>query len=316
MYSLFKRGVAMKIELNNSFIQNKSIEFQSIFQPLSGLNRESLEEAMTFVNASSFKEALKKSYNISSPRIVSFCQEKLFPKTNIFSIDYFIAIDTVNKIFTRSNKLNHNDFIQVLERRDLLAMLYPYYNERIRISHVINEIYPSNQVKTILENSSLYCNIADLTSMFLQNDEYFKNVFNRMSSKDKNSLDKCHDICAKHITAITQKNYSLNQESHYSAVVNLGIIDKEYRFLIPQTHHDLVLWGSKLGHCIGASMYAQGAARGEKLLLGIEDRTQIRYALEIVDKRIVQIEGASKSRPPELIMNKIRTKLKEQNLID
>ena len=308
----------VKLRLKKSFTEKSEVFLDSYFEQEQELSEDMLELIRKFLSYGSIKEALKSHFKIKSSQVVNFCQDNMIRKNGnqvCLNVDYFCIIESLSYIFSRGDKFNHSDFMEVIKSHKTLAVLSPFYSEARRLDKFLKDNFTPSQIKTVLLNTQEYAEIRDLTGMYFQEEELYKRVLKNISFKDKQDLVLCHDILAEHVKNIKLENFELKQETHYPQISELGGLDKEYSFSIPKSHKDLVVWGTELGHCIGAKMYADQAYNGVSLLIGIKKEDQIKYTLEIRNRKINQIQGFSRSRPSDSLMKKIKQELTNKNLL-
>lgn len=292
----------------------------SFFFSIEDLDEVIAQEVHDFLKHTSLKEALKEQMGISSAQITSFVNQVIFTETKDcveLNLNYYLIVDVLATIFLQQAKPNPDAFLKALSQRKLIAMIAPLYNRKLHLQKFLNDNFSEEKKLEILQNSSRQDQISDMLSMYMQNDEFFKEYLSKKSFKEIASFGDCHDLLAMQMSKITQENFDLKQETHYPVLKNLDnqLFSGTHRLVVPQTHHDLVVYGNLLGHCIGSKHYAEAAYKGKCVLLAIVDNNRLKYTLEIVNKHITQIQGQSRSYPPKEIESKLRKTLEDAGLI-
>ncbi len=301
-----------------SAYEKKKIQ-TSLFFDFQDATEEVVLEISSFFCHESLKKALKERFGVSSPNVTSFVQEKLFEIEEdkiLLNLNYYLAVDVLAHCFLKQEKPNHNAFIKLLENHKVLSILAPLYNYRLQIQSFLNKNFTEDQKVVLLEQSNLYDEPEDTLAMFFNHDDFFVKYLENKSFKDKDSFKKCHDLMSKEMAKLKSKNFVINQEKFFPKIANLKSVNKEYGFVNPSSHHDLVEWGQTLGHCIGSRHYAEAASMGRTLLMGIEKAGEIKYTLEIKNKALVQIQGKSGTRPMNSLLTQIKERLEEQGLLE
>lgn len=159
----------------------------------------------------------------------------------------------------------------------------------------------------------------DSVRMFWQYPEEMKALIDTQKFSSINTLVKIHDFISREATKIKQKPYDLEQHKNYPEIEicenkTLEELDS-YKLIVPKSNHDLIIWGTTLGNCVGGGVYAERAKKGQSIILGVENENQLKYCLEIVNGKISQIEGKQRMRPPTPLMKSLEKTLMKAKLI-
>lgn len=159
----------------------------------------------------------------------------------------------------------------------------------------------------------------DSVRMFWQYPEEMKALIETQKFSSINTLVKIHDFISREATKIKQKPYDLEQHKNYPEIKtcenkSLEELDS-YKLIVPKSNHDLIIWGTTLGNCVGGGVYAERAKNGQSIILGVESENQLKYCLEIVNGKISQIEGKQRMRPPTPLMKSLEKTLMKAKLI-
>lgn len=303
-----------------SHFEKKKIKTNWNFS-VSDLQESYLESIENFLKNKSLKEALKKTFNLSSNNIIKFYENNIITKDNDYiylNLNYFISIKLLSEIFLNNSDNNHNDFVKILSHKKTVALIAPLYEYSVQLNKFLNENFNNNQIADFLINSSYFDEPIDTVKMYISNDKHMNLYLKKINWIEKNSFKKCHDLLATETTKIAQKNFLLNQESFFNVSVFLNYRFKDGCFFKnPESFHDLIEYGSKLRHCIGSIDYAKRSSNGECLLLSIYDKNdKLKYTIEILKNgNIKQIQGISGQKPADSIIEEIRKLIKNNKIL-
>lgn len=287
---------------------------------MNDLDEALCEEIHQFLSHKSLKDALRESLEISSPQICDFINTNMFKETETqieLNLIYYLIADTTAQIFIRQEKPNPDGFLRVLAQRPVFAMLAPLYNRRLQLQKFLNDNFSEEKKIEVLENSTRKDEVTDLLNMYMQDDQFFKTYLEGQNFRQLSSLRHCHDLIAAQLQKLKTVNFQLKQETHWPAIKELHnkVIYKDFYLVVPDSHHDLITWGNILGHCIGGRHYAEQAYKGQSLLLGVADKSRLRFTMEIRNKHIAQIQGVSRSAPDRELQKAIDKALIEAKLL-
>lgn len=280
-----------------------------------------IEKMESFFQEHSLKDALIKHFKIASPKINDFINKELIHEENnnwIINLNYYLILDMLKAIFLEQEKPNYDGFLKTMSNNRAIAILAPYYNIREQIKSFLNDNFSESQKVSCLLNSQIDCELIDVVNMYVVHSEHMKEALKKVSWVNKDNIKKCHDIFSAENSKIEQKNFSLKQETHYniSNLINEKMSNGEY-FVSPNNFHELIQWGTLLGHCIGSLHYSKKAANGDSLLLGVfNKKDQIKYTLEISQKKLIQIQGIAGTKPDNRLMSNILSLLIKYGLIE
>lgn len=294
----------------------KVIHLRSILEQQ--LDPSTIEHLESFFAEKTLKESLKKQYNCHSPQLIEAVRELLFcEKNHQFRLDMFLALDVMSDIFLQCAESALPEFLQAVKTANIRTVLIFMYPRKPQIKQLM-DTFPAAQRLAILLNSSGYKQTADMLEMYTRNPAYFNEVLENTSLNDKNSFRKLHDLFARHNRKLAQDNFELKQEAHFPSIKKIeeADLEGEFKLVAPECYYTLVDWGAKLGHCIGGVGYAQRAKSGQCLLLGLADpkTDEIKYTMEIVGKRINQLQGYSGSAPKQAQREVLVRELKKLSL--
>ena len=290
----------------------------------------------SFFKHTSLTAALKERYGISSPRLTNLANKFLFLKNKTYlTLDgrFLDLADFAKKIYLDRETPNYSDFLDFLERSEPENFIN--YNEQSRdaipkfllsfsdaqikkwiFSKKLITKYPASikNTKYSKQTSQLY----DAAEMFSNHPEKFLECFKTKSPGEIDTLKKVHDLLNEESENFDQEDFNLNQEKHFKnleLVKNLNLTP-EYGIKVAETNHELVNWGTAMGHCVGNAGYAQEAVRGHCIIVAITYKNKPKYCVEISDKSIIQVQGKSNSKPPKIVMDQFKKEFKQVGLLD
>lgn len=307
---------ATKFPLVGTLIKDKSsLLVRNILEEQ--LDESTQNHLQSFFCEKTLKASLKKQYNCHSPQLVKAVVELLFcQKNNYFRLDMFLALDVLSELFLQEKQPALTEFVSALKCVNIRTVLIFLYPRKPQIKQMLSQFTPSQRL-TIIMNSAGYKQTTDMLYMYSKNPQYFNEMLNHLSFIEKNSFSKLHDYFAIHNKKLAERDFQLNQQIHFPNILKLNEVKMEqFEFAIPSCYYTLIDWGAKLGHCIGSLSYAEKANRGHCLLLGLIDPAsgEIKYTMEIVAKKMVQIQGYSGSSPSLKQKEMIIKELKKLNL--
>ena len=203
-----------------------------------------------------------------------------------------ISVDNVKKLYQQ--KALHQfllDNKNLAPSFHILNSVFSHFTEK-KIVNFFKKGFDSQDLKTILHGYPTVSSVLDISKHKFLTIKELKDFIQR----EKIKID-------------AGENFPLALEIHFPNLENIkDTFYKELGMLcvIPKDYHELVLWSSAMGNCIGQGTgYAKKATKGKTLLLGFSksntreeyDKNQesIHYNLEIVNGVIRQFE-AKKSR--------------------
>lgn len=275
----------------------------------------------SFFKEKSIKEALRNRYGISSERFTSLMSHRVFHRVdNIvkISIHPLLECDTLKSLFLEGPSANHSDFMDQLEKipkSNVKAISEMSSPEAIRFLRT----FTTAQLKTLLENKSTGTHILDLFRMEEPFHERLLEARKRVSFSEINSFTKLHDWVTGEVNKYEQENFSLDQEYNFKSLKKLPLVKlpEKYGIIIAQDSHELISWGSKMGHCVGGGYYAKSVKKGDIMILGITFEGDPKWCVEIDENgHICQIQGASYSRPPDKVIRSFISELKKIQVLN
>lgn len=322
----------MKLLKNRQSISTKKYYFLNEISKYSGkkvisecffemnLCLELEQEIEQFFKTKGLPESLQKHFGIKSPLFVKQVYATLIKETEkniIVNTNYYLIFDVLSKLFLDQQKPNYSLFLQAIQKREIMAQAIIMFDQRIRVAGFFRENFTDTQIFELLCCPLNLIALTDTFAMFFQNDIYFKEHLSKISFNQKNTIQKIHDIFSREMKKIQSQDFLLNQELQTPILIDLQseLIDSNIKFVCPNNYHSLIEWGQDLGHCIGSKDYSIKALTGKSILLGVFINNELKYTLEIGNQTLIQIQGKSGTRPDDLLLDKIKNRLRKYRLI-
>lgn len=295
-----------------------------LFFPFGDADPQVIKMIEDFFKYPSLKDALKNTFGISSGKVCDFVNNNIIVRSNPkqigLNLNFFLSLSTLYYVFLNQEKPNHDSFLKALGNHHVISILSNLYNHRVRLQGFMKNLTEDQKLQ-LLERSDLYDEVVDMINMYFQRDDYFSKILKDLPVERRDTFQKIHDEFAKHLAKIKAEDFTLLQEKINPKLYDLvkEPINKEFFWKVPQTHHDLIDWGAELGHCIGGRDYAMRASQGRCILLAIYKKeegkkTQLKYTIEIINKRINQAQGVSGSRPNAQLLSDMEKALQKAGI--
>jgi hypothetical protein len=247
-----------------------------------------------------------------------------------FDKNFFIRKKTVVeldfKFFTKSLWLsqifnpqdNAFDFISLLNE-DLKGLKNIYLNKNLGsyLANLLNN-FNYQQKKDLLSNlQSSYQDLNYALETYNRYTSFYQNCFKKTDFKQIHEMNLLRDFILDHEEVSSVPLENLMQENYYPEIKQVCDLTfpGDYKIKVAQTNHELINWGIEMGHCIGGEDYQIDAQEGECLLVALCLNDKPKYAVEIRDNRVIQIQGKSSSRPDRLLNVSLYKALEHFNLI-
>lgn len=262
------------------------------------------------------------------------------------SYDFLEVAVVAKELFSENGKINHDYMAKILSQFKIVTGLAHIINscniqrtveffnlfslpQKYALLESINEMIEDNEVKNESGYGYSYYSRPYIRKGHLMNDgillywkypQELKEILSNLKFTNINTLTKLHDVISKESTKIKQKPYNLEQEKHNEKLIEVNnqslVKFEDYKIIVPQTNHELAVWGGILGNCVGGGTYAEYAKMGDSIILGIKLNDELKYCMQIRNKNIVQIEGKSRSYPNEALLKSIKETLINNKLIN
>lgn len=107
------------------------------------------------------------------------------------------------------------------------------------------------------------------------------------------TLQDLHDAVSIAYRRKQNPDFPLKNDEEILVLDNVDVGDM--RIVVPKTSYELVEWGARMRNCIAS--YAKLVNGKQRFLLGISERSELKYNLEINNQTVVQFKGAGNSTP-------------------
>jgi hypothetical protein len=261
-----------------------------------------------FFKEKSLTVALKKRYNLKSPRLVNFVNTFVFDRSEnncLVDIHAIYVLDHLKSIFLEEKNENVSVFLDTLDFLTTNKSSPKYQFDKYRFSTLIEIMDSSNyrillsllkdnftvQKTQIILKDFFTCEdhpeISDMVKMYKNRTSDYKTILKQSRFEDINSFNKIHDLFASHIEKLSRPVQKINQEKNFPKLKTLEKtkIKNKYTFKVAETNHELIDWGTQMSHCVGNDDFAEDARKGKCILFALCEKDSPKYCVEIRDGR-------------------------------
>lgn len=292
IYNLFKR----------SNIFNKLVSVSYFAKKFNRKSEKSLIKSISGENSKAITRLIYKSILEDDLRLVSrkiwACQ----------AIKKFVTIDDLQKVFASKNICTDLDWFSGVvseEFSSFAKMLVSRMSRQSILKFILSEqSFHITDIKRMSEihNFEIPEKIKDL-----------KELHDDFAARQRHIFDQQRQQYALELSerqAIQQQNYPVELDERYKDLI--GLTFNGFTFDYPKTRDEFFEWGARLSNCIGG--YAWMVREKSTFVLGVIFAGNLKYALEIRGKKIIQFYGSCNSLPDPIEAEIIRSKLKEYKI--
>jgi len=228
--------------------------------------------------------------------------------------------------FLEKEKPNFSDFVETFlntsDENILLFGSHLYHSHLITISKILSLYHVDFHIKDLLcfkHEEFNRTSIKDMVEMFKKHPKVLGEHLQSLDFQDKNSFNKIHDQFVIEIECMSQENFDLKQEVNFPSLAKIhdAELPSGYQIKVAQKNHDLISWGSLLGHCVGNGSYAEDILEKNCCIISLFKDNAVKYCVEIdpKNKTIEQIQGKSNTTPEPIALKEFQDVLKSKNII-
>lgn len=314
---LVKKYYPDKFVLLNNIEQYEQVRFSPTVH-LPRISEDLWQKLDSFFQAAKLGQGVRKILGVNSKAVVKVMDQKLLIRhRGLLKVNY----DFLNYVLFLQELFNpvenSSDFGKYLVQDELWIKLAPLHeNNNLTVLIKILQWFNPVQVKKIL-GSAMPSTAITLLTLVDQNPEYFKQLIMQTDFKNVNTFAKMFKLVEEKSEYASTPLRFLNQAQHFPQVSELMTMNlpEGYEITIAQTNHDLIRWGVDMGHCIGNSGYQRDAENGRCLLFALSLKGKAKYAVEVREDEVVQIQGKSRVQPSKLLTGALYKALEHVNLI-
>jgi hypothetical protein len=296
--------------------EKKSIGFfNGLNLPIATLN--ALE---TLTKYPQLKKGVEEVLETKSKEVVKVVDTKVFPRAgNQVTMDgeYLSYLLFLKTIFCP--KTNPSDFITYLDQKKLLSLTKDFTPEyQVILSQLLN-LFTNSQKKVLLNSWSGKLHFREVLTLFNSYPLYYQNLIKETEFKEINTFLKLRDFLSAKANVASVELVNLHQATYFPSVMEMQTLTlpEDYSIIVAQTNHELIKWGVDMDHCIGGTNYQNDAAKGRCLLLALAKKGEPKYAVEVRNHRVVQIQGKSgRDVQNKLLLTSLYKALEHFNLIE
>lgn len=177
------------------------------------------------------------------------------------------------------------DYIMVLVKNLNIKQRYFLANlnkQRLKILRKIFKKYSQIRIKKLLESTDEMYLVYDMCRMF----EMYGNDL--ILPEKPASFKDIHDSFSLQSTRLETKEVCFDIKEKVKKIDGIKFADG-LEIVVPNSSNDLIQWGETMHHCIAS--YARSMKNNHCLLLGIKKDGDLKYNLEIQNKKIIQMRG-------------------------
>ena len=282
-----------------------------------------------FFQYNSLKDALTRRYGVSSSNFTKKFEKLIFARSSekvYINLNVFLYLDLLKMCFLEKEKPNFSDFVETfLNTSDENILLFGRnlnHSHLVTISKILDLYHVDFHIKDLLGFKNDQFNrteIKDMVEMFKKHPKVLGEHLQLLDFKDKNSFNKIHDQFVIKIECMSQENFDLKQEASFPSLAKIHdeILPSGYQIKVAQKNHDLISWGSLLGHCVGNGSYADDILEKNCCIISLFKDNTVKYCVEIDpnNKTIEQIQGKSGTFPEPIALKEFQDVLKSKNII-
>lgn len=265
--------------------------------------------------------ALKKVFNCDSKQMLKKFEPNFFiRKKTVVELNFQLLAQSlwIEKVF--NPEVNASDFLSALDY-DLNPVKKTIFSSVLSRSFAqILTQFNDQQKREVLNNLNLpsYKDLDIALEDYNRYTTYYNKLLLETEFKEINRLEKIINLILDHEEMASVPLSNLYQENHYPAISEVCKLSlpKNYSVIVAKTNHELITWGIDMGHCIGGEDYQEDAEAGDCLLIALALNGVPKYAVEIRDGELVQIQGKSSSRPDHLVQISLLKALEVYGLIN
>lgn len=304
------------------------------------------EEFNDLLKESKLKDFLKNVFGVASSQLTNAFLEFHKQTMTKEGVNYsFIHAGMVLKrIFIDDGQNNSNDLLKYLSSSNVRISLDCLVRSR-SLEQAANffKVFNSQQIKILLDSidklnidkrhtydnpryGNSYYNRGDLglltdaVEMFWKFPQELTQMIKEIKFSNLNTITKLHDFLAQESTKLQHLPFDLNQEEHHKSLKFVHEKEMEdlegFKIFVAQKNYDLINWGVILHNCVGGAGYAEKAKTGKSVLVGILQNDEVKYCVEIIDKKINQIEGKCRSKVPKPITEAFIKTMQKHHLLN
>lgn len=293
-----------------------------------------------FLGHKSLKKALDQRYGFSSSRLSSVITKHLFSRAQADVVtvkpEILQVADWLKVVFTDNKVLNTSDYLEVLESynsdeskydntlKGVNDDIHHSYRDNGKLIHnlksVMVKVYTPQQIKSVLmSKDKLEDSVDDIYRMYRKFSKELDIILKRTKFSDVDSLQKLHDFLSGEVETLEQEDFKLEQATVNPKLKSLEKITMSlgYGVKLAESNHELIRWGSQMGHCVGGGDYAEEAKNGDTIIMAITKDNEPKFCIEISpDGEIRQVQGKSYSRPETPVMEEFVKQLKSKGILN
>lgn len=300
-FSFIKKNDSLK--LKESFLKQKNGDLINFFYYNNYQLKNYNLDIKNINEINNFRELVEKFYLTKSKKVVKILAELCF-QNNSFDFSYIYFGEVINSL-----DINKIQEILIYIKENKISFVIP----RFLISHekdIINRLsnfFPKKNIGEFLFKNGF--NFSKLSQFFILANKYIDFLFKKeYKRKDLFSLIECIE---QEIVLLnnTEFNFKIDKSLLDSKILN-------YRLKQPENSHELRRWGISLSNCLVNDIWAINVFFKKTAVYGLLTNDTITYSIEILDRKIKQIEGKNKALPNEELILAINSFFKEKLIID
>lgn len=284
---------------------------------LSGPTLEALE---VLVCAPKLKQSVEQLFKTKSKEVLKAVDTKVFPRSGSqvhLDGEYLNFLLFLKTLF--NPEVNTSDFVENLEEKKLINLANEFNPEYQAILSRLLNSFTNPQKKDLLASWTGRLQFREALNLFNSYPTYYQNLLKETEFKEINTFTKLRDFMVAKQSVASVELMNLHQETHYPTLKQIQELElpENFSIVVAQTNHELIKWGVDMDHCIGGEGYQNDAAKGRCLLIALAKKGVPKFAVEVRNKRVVQIQGKSGSSPNnKLLMTCLYKALEHCQLIE
>lgn len=251
------------------------------------------------------KDGVEQLFQTKSKEVLKIVDTKVFPRSGkqvTLDGEYLNYLLFLKTIFNPDT--NTSDFVEYLEGKKMVNLANEFNAEyQVIMSRLLNS-FTNPQKKNLLDSWSGRLQFREALNLFNSYPTYFQNLLSETEFKEINTFTKLRDFMVNKAEVASVELVNLCQETHFPTVTEMLSMQlpEDFTIVIAQTNHELIKWGVDMDHCIGGSNYQNDAAKGRCLLIALAKKGVPKYAVEVRNRRVVQVQGKSGTDPKNKLL--------------